>query len=143
MSTTISSIYPVLMTDDVPRAHAFYARLLGLDDTYVSAWYVSLAAPGDEHVQLAVVDRGHESVPAGFRAPTGGVLVTVETPDVDVVHARAAEAGLPLHVPLRDEPWGQRHFVTEDPDGTLVDVVAVIAPDDAHAGMYAEGALPS
>lgn len=137
--STIASIYPVLMTDDVPRLHAFYARLLGLDETFASDWYVSLAAAGDPDsaAQLAIVDRAHESVPDAFRAPGGGVLVTVEVADVDAVHARAAADGLPFHVPLRDEEWGQRHFVTNDPDGVLVDVVTVIEVAPEYAGQYA------
>lgn len=124
--TAIASLYPVLMTGDLPRAHAFYARLLELDDTFVSDWYVSLAAPGDGSAQLGIVARDHGSVPASFRASAAGMLVTVEVDDADAVHARAVAAGLPFHVPLRDEPWGQRHFITEDPDGVLVDVVTVI-----------------
>ncbi len=136
--TTIASIYPVLMTDDVPRLHAFYARLLGLEDTFVADWYVSLAADADvdSPAQLAIVDRSHESVPEAFRARAGGMLVTVEVTDVDQVHARAAADGLPLHVPLRDEAWGQRHFVTNDPDGVLVDVITVIGPTREFLAQY-------
>lgn len=136
--STIAAIYPVLMTDDVPRLHAFYRRLLGLQDTFVADWYVSLAADGDAEspAQLAIVDRSHESVPAAFRARAAGLLVTVEVADVDAVHARAAADGLPFHVPLRDEPWGQRHFVTSDPDGVLVDVITVIEPSPEFAAQY-------
>jgi catechol 2,3-dioxygenase-like lactoylglutathione lyase family enzyme len=134
--TAIASLYPVLMTADVPRARAFYTELLGLDATFVSDWYVSLAAPGGGDAQLGIVAREHGSVPAGFRAAAAGMLVTVEVDDVDAVHARAVAAGLPFHVPLRDEPWGQRHFITEDPDGALVDVVTVIAPSPEFAALY-------
>jgi catechol 2,3-dioxygenase-like lactoylglutathione lyase family enzyme len=134
--TAIASLYPVLMTGDLPRAHAFYAQLLGLDDTFVSDWYVSLAAPGDANVQLALVARDHGSVPAAFRATAAGILVTVEVEDVDAVHARAVAAGLPFHVELRDEPWGQRHFITEDPDGALVDVVTVIPAAPEFIAQY-------
>jgi len=134
--TAIASLYPVLMTGDVPRARAFYAQLLGLDETFASDWYVSLAAPGDGSVQLGIVANDHDSVPAAFRATAAGLLVTVEVDDVDAVHARAVAAGLPFHVPLRDEPWGQRHFITEDPDGALVDVVTPIPPAPEFAAQY-------
>jgi catechol 2,3-dioxygenase-like lactoylglutathione lyase family enzyme len=134
--TAIASLYPVLMTGDVSRARAFYAQLLGLDEMFVSDWYVSLAAPGDGSVQLGIVASDHDSVPAAFRATASGLLVTVEVADVDAVHARAVAAGLPFHVPLRDEPWGQRHFITEDPDGALVDVITVIPPSPEFAAQY-------
>lgn len=136
--SAIAAIYPVLMTDDVPRLHAFYARLLGLEDTFAADWYVSLAADGDpgSAAQLAIVDRSHDSVPDAFRARAAGMLVTVEVADVDEIHARASADGLPFHVPLRDESWGQRHFVTNDPDGVLVDVVTVIEPSPEFAAQY-------
>lgn len=135
--TAIGSLYPVLMTGDVPRAHAFYADLLGLRDAFASDWYVSLAAAGDANVQLGIVARDHGSVPDAFRATGAGMLVTVEVDDVDAVHARAVERGLPFHIELRDEPWGQRHFITEDPDGVLVDVVTVIEPSPEFLAQYA------
>lgn len=134
--TAVASLYPVLMTDDVARAGAFYADLLGLRETFAADWYVSLAAPQDDNVQLAVVARDHGSIPDGFARAAAGMLVTVEVDDVDAVHARAVERGLPLHLPLRDEPWGQRHFITQDPDGVLVDVVTVIAPSPEFAARY-------
>lgn len=137
--TAVASLYPVLMTDDVPRAHAFYAELLGLADAFASDWYVSLAASDDATVQLGIVARGHDSVPAAFRSATAGLLVTVEVEDVDAVHTRALAHELPFHVPLRDEPWGQRHFITEDPDGVLVDVVTVIPPAPEFVAQYLAG----
>jgi hypothetical protein len=42
-------------------------------------------------------------------------------------------------VSLRDEPWGQRHFITEDPDGVLVDVVTVIPPAPEFVAQYLAG----
>jgi predicted enzyme related to lactoylglutathione lyase len=59
------------------------------------------------------------------------VLVTIEVDDVDAVGERAAGLGLPVVLPMRDEPFGQRHFMTVDPDGTLVDVVQAIPPQVA------------
>jgi catechol 2,3-dioxygenase-like lactoylglutathione lyase family enzyme len=133
--STIDAIYPVLMTSDVARLRDFYGRLLELDITFENDWYVSMAR--GQSVQLAFVEHSHDSIPDGFARPTAtGVLVTVEVPDVDAVHARAADAGLPMHVPLRDEDWGQRHFITEDPDGVLVDVIALIPASDEYAASY-------
>ena len=44
---------------------------------------------------------------------------------------------------LRDEDWGQRHFITRDPDGLAVDVVHVIPVTSAEAaGHYAPDLLP-
>jgi len=80
-------------------------------------------------------------VPASQRTPGQGVIVTVEVDDVDAVYARARDLQLPIEVHLRDEDWGQRHFITTDPNGLLVDLVKVISPTAEFAASYAPGTL--
>jgi catechol 2,3-dioxygenase-like lactoylglutathione lyase family enzyme len=134
---TLEALYPVMMSADPPRTAAFYRELLGLEPTFASDWYVSLAAPGG-NPQFATVRRDHDSVPAAYRAAPAGTLVTVEVDDADAVHARAAAMGAPIELELRDEAWGQRHFMARDPDGVLVDVVQGISPAPEFAALYAE-----
>ena len=51
-------------------------------------------------------------------------------------------AGSSMLVGLRSEPAGQRHFITADPTGILVDVVTPIPPDEAFASGYASSGAP-
>ncbi|TIX64560.1 MAG: glyoxalase, partial [Mesorhizobium sp.] len=44
----------------------------------------------------------------------------------DAVYERVVAAGLPILRSLRDEPFGQRHFITSDPNGVLIDVIKPI-----------------
>ena len=44
---------------------------------------------------------------------------------------------------LRDEPFGQRHFITRDPNGVLIDVIKPIPPSAEFAAQYAGEALPA
>ncbi|WP_241385995.1 VOC family protein [Rhodococcus sp. CH91] len=122
---TTRSIFPVVPAADVRRSRDFYRDLLDLTVVFDSDWYVQLHG-GDETVQLGLVVLGHETVPDGFRGTPTGVLVSVEVDDVDAVHARAVAAGHEIALDLRDEEFGQRHFMTVDPDGVLVDVITVI-----------------
>ena len=75
-----------------------------------------------------MIERGHEAVPAGHRAPPAGVIVAFMVDDVDACAARLAAAGTPVVLPVRDEPWGQRHTYVTDPAGTLIDVVQPTTP---------------
>ncbi|RZI75480.1 MAG: glyoxalase, partial [Variovorax sp.] len=43
---------------------------------------------------------------------------------------------------LRDEAFGQRHFITADPNGVLIDIVKPIPPSAEFAAQYAASALP-
>lgn len=123
---TTNSIFPVIPAADVARSRDFYVRLLELDVVFDSGWYVQLQQRRTEAVQLGIVQRDHDTIPDGFRTPPAGVLVSVEVDDVDDVHGRAVAAGLPVALSLRSEDFGQRHFMTTDPDGLLVDVITVI-----------------
>ena len=133
------SLFPLICTDELAAARDFYARLLGMKVVFDADWYVQLQDPADATLQIAFVARSHESVPVAFRQRCQGVIVTVERDDVDALADRARELGLAIHTPLRDEPWGQRHFITEDPTGLLLDVVKMIPPDASYAGDYVEG----
>jgi hypothetical protein len=43
--------------------------------------------------------------------------------------ARLRAAGVRVVLPLRDEPFGQRHVIVADPNDVLVDIVQPIPPD--------------
>jgi hypothetical protein len=45
--------------------------------------------------------------------------------------------------PLRDEDFGQRHFITADPNGVLIDVIKPIPPSAEFAELYAKDSLPT
>jgi catechol 2,3-dioxygenase-like lactoylglutathione lyase family enzyme len=128
-----TSIFPVVSCEDIEASTAFYADLLGLEAVFEGGWYTLLRAPGRPDVQLGLVLLDHPSVPEGFRLPPRGIIVTVEVPDVDLVHERARARGRPLVQELRDEEFGQRHFMLADPDGALVDVVTQIPLSPAFA----------
>lgn len=139
----VTSYYPVVMTREVAATAAFYQQHFGFVPLFTSDWYVHLQREGEPAVNLAVLDGRHETVPEPARGQVaGGLLLNFEVDDVDAVHARLAAAGLPVLLPLRDEAFGQRHFITRDPNGVLIDVIKPIPPSAEFARMYEAGALP-
>jgi len=138
----IKSFYPVILTEDVATTAAFYATHFGFAPAFESDWYVHLQSTTDEAVNLAVLDRAHETIPVAGRGVTSSFILNFEVEDVDSVHGRLAAAGLPMHLALRDEPFGQRHFITSDPNGVLIDIITPIPPSAEFAELYAEAALP-
>ena len=77
-------------------------------------------------MNLAILDGQHETVPEGSRGNTTGFILNFEVEDVDALSERCTKAGLPILKTLRDEPFGQRHFITRDPAGNLIDVIKPI-----------------
>ncbi|WP_378949709.1 VOC family protein [Mesorhizobium sp. ANAO-SY3R2] len=139
MKTT--SYYPVLMTGDVAGTAAFYVEHFRFESLFESDWYVHLRSTEDRRVNLGIVDGDHETIPAEGRGRTSGLLINFEVKDVDAVYARIEAAGLPILRTLRDEPFGQRHFITKDPNGVLIDVIKPIPPSAEFLANYAQEAV--
>ena len=130
----ITSFYPVLMVDDVAAAARFYREELGFETAFEADWYVSLRFDAGE---LAILDAAHETIPDGFREPVRGLLLNLEVADATAAHARlVGERRLPERLPLRDEDFGQRHFIVEAPGGVLIDVIEPIEPSAEFADAY-------
>lgn len=140
MKTT--SYYPVIMTDDVAGTAAFYEKHFRFEALFTSDWYIHLQSSEDEKVTLAVLDGSHETIPAVGRGKVSGLLLNFEVEDVDTIYDRLKQAGLPILLDLRDEDFGQRHFITADPNGVLIDVIKPIPPSAEFAAQYEASALP-
>ena len=138
-----TSYYPVVMTGDVAGTAAFYERHFDFEAPYRSDWYVHLRSREDAHTNLAILDYRHETVPEEGRKPAAGIILNFEVEDVDGEYARLRDAGLPMLLAIRDEAFGQRHFITRDPNGVLIDVIKPIPPTGPYADLYDEGEAPA
>lgn len=130
--------YPVLMVEDVTAAASFYVTHFDFVPQFEADWYVHLQSSARPDVNLAILRFDHETVPAPARMVTQGLILNFEVEDVDAVHTRLMSAGLPELLVLRDEPFGQRHFITRDPNGVLIDIITPIEPSAEFAAAYAQ-----
>lgn len=139
----VTSYYPVIMTADVAGTAAFYQQHFGFTALFANDWYVHLQLSDDPTVNLAVLDGSHETIPAPARGQRAqGLLLNFEVEDPDAIHDRLRTAGLPIVQPLRDEAFGQRHFISADPNGVLIDIIKPIPPSAEFAAQYQAGSLP-
>lgn len=139
----VTSYYPVLLSSDVAQAADFYIRHFRFQPLYEADWYVHLQSVEDPAVNLGLVAKDHETIPEVGRGRTGALLLNFEVEDVDAQYARLRAEGVQIALGLRDEVFGQRHFIVEGPDGVLIDVIRPIAPDAENAALYAAEALPT
>ena len=140
MKTT--SYYPVIMTDDVAGTAEFYTAHFRFEALFTSDWYIHLQSRDDEKVTLAVLDGSHGTIPAVGRGKVSGLLLNFEVEDVDAVYDAVRAAGLPILLDIRDEDFGQRHFITADPNGVMLDVIKPIPPSADFAALYDASVLP-
>ncbi len=140
MKTT--SYYPVIQTGDVAGTANFYQKHFRFQALYEADWYVHLQSSEDPSVNLAILDYTHETIPEkDARKPSSGFILNFEVEDPDAEYDAALAAGLPIVKTLQDEAFGQRHFITKDPNGILIDIIKPIEPDAAEAKNYSKGAI--
>lgn len=133
----IHSLYPVIMTENVSSSKAFWTTHFPFAVAFDAEWYVSLKADQQPAFELALLDPDHPTVPEAFRGRfTGGMIINLEVEDVDAEYERLRKRGLPMHLSLRSEDFGQRHFITSDPNGVLIDVIKIIPPSAEYASQY-------
>jgi catechol 2,3-dioxygenase-like lactoylglutathione lyase family enzyme len=133
----LQSFYPVLMAEDVEASVRFYTEHMGFEKTFESDWYVSLKHRENPAYELDVLQRTHQTIPEGFRErSSSGLLLNFEVSDAAAEYERLKEAGLRIVLPLRDEDFGQRHFIGVDPGGVMVDVIEEIEPSPEFAERF-------
>ena len=79
--------YPVLLTDKVGETATFYKEHFRFRPAFEADWYVHLQSEEDEKVNLAVLDKDHETIPASGRGNgAGGLLLNFDVEDVDTIY---------------------------------------------------------
>ncbi|AEQ50427.1 VOC family protein [Pelagibacterium halotolerans] len=137
-----TSFYPVVMTENVPSSAAFYIENFDFRALFDSDWYVHLQSNANPAINFALLDKSHDTIPEAHRGRTGGLLLSFEVEDVDAQYERLNAAGATVVLDLRDEDFGQRHFIVTDPNGVMIDIIKPIPPSAEFAAQYAQEALP-
>lgn len=134
----VTSFYPVIQSGKVSETAAFYTAYFGFEKVFEADWYVSLKLANSEiPFELAILDPAHSTVPEGHGASVNGLILNLEIEDADAEYERLIQiAKLPLLQDIRDEEFGQRHFITADPNGVLIDMIQVIPPSEAYSEQY-------
>lgn len=118
-----------IITPHLQQSKDFYTRVLGFGITFENEFYLLLHTP-NQQFELSFLLPNHPSQQPLFHSAFlgQGMYLTLEVADVDAVYTQVIQAGVPIAIPLRNEPWGDRHFAITDPNGIGIDVVTYTAP---------------
>ncbi len=111
-----------IMVENLGSSADFYARLLELKRHFESDWYVILTDKAAQSFELGLIERNSALIPASQRGKPAGTYLTFVVADADTVYQRALEQGCEILQEPRDEFYGQRRFLTLDPDGLMIDI---------------------
>ena len=102
--------YVFVFASDLARSKKFYGETLGwklgTDERDVAGFAV-----GGGYLVIHADDR-----PGPDRRYGGGMHVAIQVDGVDAEHARLRKLGVKA-TDVRDQPWGERNFSFDDPDG--------------------------
>jgi predicted enzyme related to lactoylglutathione lyase len=110
------------------QTREFYVEMFDLVvSVELDDWYLQLMPPGKPSLNVGFLKPDHEFF-AGRAAPPGHypVVLTIHVDDVDEAYARARRRGAEIVGELRDEEYGQRHFLVLDPNGVVLNVMSPI-----------------
>jgi len=109
-----------VVVDDLDAHKRFFTKLFAFNVDYDSEWFVHLISEGRD-LELGLIRRGHDVVPADANTATGGVYLTFVVDDVDALFAEVS-TGVDVIEGPHDTFYGQRRLLLRAPGGSVVDV---------------------
>ncbi|MFG2826991.1 VOC family protein [Streptomyces sp. NPDC048434] len=121
MNITASTIS--LTVDDVPASRDFLITHFGYAQVTAADGFASLTRD-DAAADIVLLQRGIEVLPPEQRDQrASGLILAFTVTGIADHEARLREAGAPITMPLREEPWGERLFQVTDPNGIVLQLV--------------------
>lgn len=120
-----------VITNKLEESKDFYTDILGFGVTFENEFYILLHTPNKES-EISFLLPDHPSQQPFFHKSFAGegMYLTIEVDDVNKVYADIKEKGIEIKIDIRDEPWGDRHFAIEDPNGIGIDIVKYSPPQN-------------
>lgn len=121
----IDAMFPVMVTTNLEAIKAFYESVFGFSAVFFDpGFYLHLVSP-NSGIQLGFLMPEHATQPEFLRPlmSTDGYVISLEVKDAAQAYAEAQKMNLTIAMALKEEAWGQIHFMLQDPGGFRIDVV--------------------
>lgn len=120
-----------ILTEKLAESKAFYTANLGFGVTFENEFYLLMHTP-TRQAELSFLLPHHPTQQPFFHKPFPGqgLYLTIEVDDVDSIYRDIKKKGVPIKIEIRNEPWGDRHFAIEDPNGIGIDIVKYSPPQE-------------
>ncbi|MEU0007831.1 VOC family protein [Streptomyces sp. NPDC006314] len=120
-----------LTVADVETSRDFFCTHLGYQVAMAADGFASLTRGGDAAADIVLLRSGTEVLPPGQRERHAtGLILALTVTGIEAEEQRLREAGAPITMPLREEPWGERLFQLTDPNGIVVQLVEWATPEE-------------
>jgi catechol 2,3-dioxygenase-like lactoylglutathione lyase family enzyme len=119
------------ITNKLTETKDFYQHVLKFGISFENDFYILMHTP-NQQAQVAFLLPDHPTQQKLFQPAFEGkgAFITIEVPDVDAEYKRVQNLKVPIEIPIRNEPWGDRHFAIVDPNGIGIDFVTYTDPSE-------------
>jgi len=120
-----------VITEKLAESKKFYQEVLGFGVTFENEFYLLMHTPNYQ-AEIAFLLPDHPSQQPLFQTKYSGkgMYFTIEVEDVDALYEKIQKKKVEIKIPIRDEPWGDRHFAIKDPNGIGIDIVTYSEPEN-------------
>ena len=126
----IDAMFPVMVAENLETMKQFYETVFGFKTVFYDAnFYLHIISPNNS-IQLGFLLPNLVSQPE-FLHPvmsSEGFVISLEVKNAALAYAEAQKMNLNFIMDLKQEEWGQLHFMIQDPAGFSVDIVQHLEP---------------
>ena len=119
-------------TDKISECRDFYIKYFSSRIEFDCGWYISICIGGDGPA-IQFMEPQEARSP---RYSSNGVTLNFKVDDVDSEHQKLMLAGLKEVMPLEDNPWGDRGFAIQDPNGITLYIYSDTEPSEEFKQYY-------
>jgi uncharacterized glyoxalase superfamily protein PhnB len=126
----IDAMFPVMVAENLEAMKQFYETVFGFKTVfYDTNFYLHIISPNNS-IQLGFLLPNLVSQPEFLHSvmSSEGFVISLEVKNAALAYSEAQKMNLTLIMDLKQEEWGQIHFMIQDPAGFSVDIVQHLEP---------------
>jgi uncharacterized glyoxalase superfamily protein PhnB len=122
-----SLLFPLTITDKIDECKKFYIDYFDFKVIFENDWYAQLRSSSN-NIEIGLMLPNLDNQPDFLQSAYNGkgMMFTFEVDDVQAEYDNLISLGVVFKMHIKDEEWGQRHFIVEDPAGVHIDVVQTL-----------------
>jgi predicted enzyme related to lactoylglutathione lyase len=111
-----------ILCADLAQSARFYRELVGFETIYESEWYVVLVQPGQDLVQVGLIDQVSQFTPRHAWGTHNGTFLTLVVEDIFATLDIARRLGAEIIEEPVSLDYGQTRSLIRDPNGFVLDI---------------------
>jgi len=126
----IDAMFPVMVAENLEAVKQFYETVFGFKAVfYDENFYLHIISPNNS-IQLGFLLPNLVNQPEFLHSvmSSEGFVISLEVKNVASAYSEAQKMNLNVIMDLKQEEWGQIHFIIQDPAGFSIDIVQHLEP---------------